>query len=508
MLNVNVLYNAQEYMFEVDKSSLFAYEQLCEEIKKKLEFNEQDGNLKLMTINTQERFVFLVEDNFSNIINESFPENTLKLCASMIKEKSIKEILYQNGNNDEEQNNDDEDDDFEIKADDTDDKTGVDNNDNNNDSNKLNQNTNNKNNIIDYINNDDENKKEEKEDINQNPIEQNENTNNNDNIINTEEQSSDDKSNNKENNPKEILFPNINNDNNNNNIKTNIKHKDLSHFNIENINQQPNSISHTTTSFSQETCDICNNPLQNIKYICLLCDSLTICTFCEKDHPHSVIKYKTHFLSDISRTYAFIHSKQPSIKNNKSFINDLLTKKEKDISLENEFDSFISMRPNKEVRIPIIIHNNSKGIISSKDFTLIVKNYKKVNMIFDFPTKNVVIEPGNFLLVFLICQSQFQCTEEKIWVELYSKEFQVKQSSKSSLRLVINVNEDGEDEQLAKIFNAYPKIQALKKEYKSMILTLMNDKLTSKSPNEIYDILKKYKWNVNRAFDKLNDKHI
>lgn len=507
MLNVNVLYNAQEYMFEVDKSSLFAYEQLCEEIKKKLEFNEQDGNLKLMTINTQERFVFLVEDNFSNIINESFPENTLKLCASMIKEKSIKEILYQNGNNDEEQNNDDEDDDFEIKADDTDDKTGVDNNDNNNDSNKLNQNTNNKNNIIDYINNDDENKKEEKEDINQNPIEQNENNNNNDNIINTEEQSSDDKSNNKENNPKEILFPNINNDNNNN-IKTNIKHKDLSHFNIENINQQPNSISHTTTSFSQETCDICNNPLQNIKYICLLCDSLTICTFCEKDHPHSVIKYKTHFLSDISRTYAFIHSKQPSIKNNKSFINDLLIKKEKDISLENEFDSFISMRPNKEVRIPIIIHNNSKGIISSKDFTLIVKNYKKVNMIFDFPTKNVVIEPGNFLLVFLICQSQFQCTEEKIWVELYSKEFQVKQSSKSSLRLVINVNEDGEDEQLAKIFNAYPKIQALKKEYKSMILTLMNDKLTSKSPNEIYDILKKYKWNVNRAFDKLNDKHI
>lgn len=507
MLNVNVLYNAQEYMFEVDKSSLFAYEQLCEEIKKKLEFNEQDGNLKLMTINTQERFVFLVEDNFSNIINESFPENTLKLCASMIKEKSIKEILYQNGNNDEEQNNDDEDDDFEIKADDTDDKTGVDNNDNNNDSNKLNQNTNNKNNIIDYINNDHENKKEEKEDIKQNPIEQNENNNNNDNIINTEEQSSDDKSNNKENNPKEILFPNINNDNNNN-IKTNIKHKDLSHFNIENINQQPNSISHTTTSFSQETCDICNNPLQNIKYICLLCDSLTICTFCEKDHPHSVIKYKTHFLSDISRTYAFIHSKQPSIKNNKSFINDLLTKKEKDISLENEFDSFISMRPNKEVRIPIIIHNNSKGIISSKDFTLIVKNYKKVNMIFDFPTKNVVIEPGNFLLVFLICQSQFQCTEEKIWVELYSKEFQVKQSSKSSLRLVINVNEDGEDEQLAKIFNAYPKIQALKKEYKSMILTLMNDNLTSKSPNEIYDILKKYKWNVNRAFDKLNDKHI
>jgi hypothetical protein len=507
MLNVNVLYNAQEYMFEVDKSSLFAYEQLCEEIKKKLEFNEQDGNLKLMTINTQERFVFLVEDYFSNIINESFPENTLKLCASMIKEKSIKEILYQNGNNDEEQNNDDEDDDFEIKADDTDDKTGVDNNDNNNDSNKLNQNTNNKNNIIDYINNDDENKKEEKEDIKQNPIEQNENNNNNDNIINTEEQSSDDKLNNKENNPKEILFPNINNDNNNN-IKTNIKHKDLSHFNIENINQQPNSISHTTTSFSQETCDICNNPLQNIKYICLLCDSLTICTFCEKDHPHSVIKYKTHFLSDISRTYAFIHSKQPSIKNNKSFINDLLTKKEKDISLENEFDSFISMRPNKEVRIPIIIHNNSKGIISSKDFTLIVKNYKKVNMIFDFPTKNVVIEPGNFLLVFLICQSQFQCTEEKIWVELYSKEFQVKQSSKSSLRLVINVNEDGEDEQLAKIFNAYPKIQALKKEYKSMILTLMNDNLTSKSPNEIYDILKKYKWNVNRAFDKLNDKHI
>ena len=166
------------------------------------------------------------------------------------------------------------------------------------------------------------------------------------------------------------------------------------------------------------------------------------------------------------------------------------------------------MRPNKEVRIPIIIHNNSKGIISSKDFTLIVKNYKKVNMIFDFPKKNVIIEPGNFLLVFLICQSQFQCTEEKVWVELYSKEYQVKHSSKSCLRLVINVNEDGEDEQLSKIFNAYPKIQVLKKEYKSMILTLMNDNLTSKSPNEIYDILKKYKWNVNRAFDKLNDKHI
>jgi hypothetical protein len=129
-------------------------------------------------------------------------------------------------------------------------------------------------------------------------------------------------------------------------------------------------------------------------------------------------------------------------------------------------------------------------------------------MLFDFPKKNVVIEPGNFLLVFLICQSKFQCTQEKICVELFSKEFQVKHSSKTNLSLVIDVNEDGEDEQLEKIFNAYPKIQVLKKEYKSMILTMMNDNLTSKSPNEIYEILKQFKWNINRAFDQLNDKHI
>ena len=492
MLNVNVLYNAQEYFFEVDKSNLFGYEQLCESIKKKLELDEKDGNLKLMTINTQERFVFLVEGNFSNIINENFPENTLKLCASMIKEKSLSEILNQNqqsNNNDEEQNGND-DDDFEIKDDNTNDKTNIDNNDN-----KLNHNTNNTDNIINYIN--DVNDKEE-------DIKPNEN---NDVIINTQKQSLDDKSNN-EDNPKEISFPNIKNDNN---LKSNVKHNNISLFNNENINlsnQQSNSVLRSTTSFSQEICDICNNPLQSIKYICLLCDSLTICTFCERDHHHSVIKYKTHFLSDLSRTYSFIHSKQPTIKSYKSIINDLLSKKEKDISLENDFDSFISMRPNKEVRIPIIIHNNSKGRIFSKEFTLIVKNFKKVNMLFDLPKKDVAIDPGNFLLVFLICQSKFQCTHEKICVEFFSKEFKVKHLSKANLRLEINVNEDVEDERLAKIFNAYPKIQVIKKEYKSMILTLMNDNLTSKNPNEIYEILKKYKWNVNRAFDKLNDKQI
>ena len=93
------------------------------------------------------------------------------------------------------------------------------------------------------------------------------------------------------------------------------------------------------------------------------------------------------------------------------------------------------------------------------------------------------------------CKSGNECVKESVEVEIYRKEGVIKNERKN-IEFWIEVNEDKEDEKLSMIFNAYEVIKVLKKEYKEMIFNVMNEILFGKGPMEVYELLKKYEWDV------------
>ena len=55
--------------------------------KEVLKIQEDNKNLKIMTINSKNKFSFVTEDNFFELINEKIEGNVLKVCASLIQEE-------------------------------------------------------------------------------------------------------------------------------------------------------------------------------------------------------------------------------------------------------------------------------------------------------------------------------------------------------------------------------------------------------------------------------------
>jgi hypothetical protein len=47
----------------------------------------------------------------------------------------------------------------------------------------------------------------------------------------------------------------------------------------------------------RNTCSICLNKINKIKYECAICEDCTLCGDCELKHKHPVIKFKTNFLA-------------------------------------------------------------------------------------------------------------------------------------------------------------------------------------------------------------------
>ena len=113
MLDVDILYNANEYRIQVDKADKDGFQKMITDTKEALKIQEENKNLKIMTINSKNKFSFVTEENFFELINEKFEGDVLKVCASLIQE----EQSYGNDDNGKLviQDEFDSDDEFEIK---------------------------------------------------------------------------------------------------------------------------------------------------------------------------------------------------------------------------------------------------------------------------------------------------------------------------------------------------------------------------------------------------------
>jgi hypothetical protein len=184
---------------------------------------------------------------------------------------------------------------------------------------------------------------------------------------------------------------------------------------------------------------------------------------------------------------------QPCTQQSKSFVSNLLSK-EIDISIRMDYNPYISIRPNTEINIPFTLTNHSKNSVHFNSFALIIKGFKKVSLSFEKQYNNI-INSGSEIKINMNCKSGNECVKESVEVEIYRKEGVIKNERKN-IEFWIEVNEDKEDEKLSMIFNAYEVIKVLKKEYKEMIFNVMNEILFGKGPMEVYELLKKYEWDV------------
>ena len=61
--------------------------------KEALKIQEENKNLKIMTINSKNKFSFVTEENFIELINEKLEGDVLKVCASLIKKSKAMEMM-------------------------------------------------------------------------------------------------------------------------------------------------------------------------------------------------------------------------------------------------------------------------------------------------------------------------------------------------------------------------------------------------------------------------------
>ncbi|MCQ2817004.1 MAG: hypothetical protein MJ252_07040, partial [archaeon] len=250
--------------------------------------------------------------------------------------------------------------------------------------------------------------------------------------------------------------------------------------------------------FKGEICDACGKEMSNIKYICCICENTSLCDLCEVDHPHPCFKYKSKFLSNMEDTFYYLKTKHeiPPPQSTSKFLGKVFSN-DLELSIEPLIDYDISLLTNKTLVIPFLIINQSKQDVLSDDFIILVKNFKKVKISYDEKFKFKVKGKNSINLDFQFTTNS-PC-EEKIFFEIYSHKFKIKDNKKKNCIINVKVSDDKEEEELNASLYVYGKIYLLKKSYKKLIVQVLKEKLSDKSPMEIYEILKAHQWNLDKA---------
>ena len=108
-----------------------------------------------------------------------------------------------------------------------------------------------------------------------------------------------------------------------------------------------------------DICSICSSNIYTEKYLCLICKECILCTNCELNHLHPVIKWKNNQLSNLSKIYLFMSNYNKEIidyknKNKGGFFGS--NKSKYHFRLNSDVLEY-TMKPNQDLDIPITIYN-------------------------------------------------------------------------------------------------------------------------------------------------------
>ena len=255
-----------------------------------------------------------------------------------------------------------------------------------------------------------------------------------------------------------------------------------------------------------EHCTICNSQIINKKFICVICPNSILCPKCEEIHIHPVLKCKSSQLSTLKDVYIYLNKRnmviQSFLKNEKDssgfkLFHDIFSDKY-EIKLSTSCTN-ITMRPNKNLKIPITLQNLSGNKVECKllQLFLIAKNTKDLKVY--NKELDIGINKREQNDIYILVESNNHLSEYNFNIELYSiKNIKLKSNN---LEFNIIVNDDEEEEELNEKFKDYPSIIITSKETKKGIQKIMENESINEDPITILQFLK----NNNNDIDKTID---
>ena len=481
-IQISVSYNSKEILIELENYELDEdiFTKFIDQLSEKIGQKNILSNFKLMAINTNIPYLLVEENNFWNILHEERKDGILKLFMNKQEKNEEEKVdegadeLFLSGikssssigkDNDDDDDFNDEDfgqrDTFSEKKEE-----------------KISKEEEN-----DLNNNNDSEKKEQKDDID---IKDNININNNNDINDNNFKINDNlmlSDNDKKNEKKELETKE--NEEKKNNIYLLEKVDDIEK------DKEKNSISKDVilkNIFIKESCTVCGQSLKNIKYICVICMNVLLCDSCEEKHNHPCLIYKTPFISSIKETYNFITNNYPSYSN-------LLTKKsQRNLSISLMADKNIYLRKNKGVLIPIKIMNNSNISVDSKDFIVLIKQNKIINISYN-NNSYFQISPNSSYILTLKCITPDVLCKEDIIAEIFSNKFILKHNENLRINFSIEINEDNEEEDLNLKLCFNEMAILYNKEHKRIMVSMLENELAGNNIEDVIEVLLQYNWN-------------
>lgn len=159
-----------------------------------------------------------------------------------------------------------------------------------------------------------------------------------------------------------------------------------------------------------DICSICSSNIYTEKYLCLICKECILCTNCELNHLHPVIKWKNNQLSNLSKIYLFMSNYNKEIIDYKNKNKGGLfgsNKSKYHFRLNSDVLEY-TMKPNQDLDIPISIYNLNNTDVDCKQLKLVLfgRNIKDL-IVYNKDIKDIIkreegiktfisIESGNF----------------------------------------------------------------------------------------------------------------
>ena len=274
---------------------------------------------------------------------------------------------------------------------------------------------------------------------------------------------------------------------------------------LEFVNLEQNFSKKPDDAPFDDCCSLCSSKIYYIKYICVVCKDCILCPKCEIEHEHPTVKCKFPQLSTLKDIYIYINTRNNEIKNNKGgggFLIDIFSNKS-ELKLECNSNAF-SMRKNKVMNIPISIYNLSGNEFDLRKHkvALFARNNKDLkvytNLLDDKMNKN------EKKIVFVKIESNDIGKVYDFTIEAFS----TAKMKSNALNFKVEVNDDGEDENLNKYFTeTYPDFHEILIEttvIKKGVKKLMENTNNKFEHDAILKCLKNNKGNVDEAFYELN----
>ena len=269
-----------------------------------------------------------------------------------------------------------------------------------------------------------------------------------------------------------------------------IKIKDSS---LEFVNIDEDYINKPKDSIFDDICSICSKKIYYEKYLCIICKDCIICSNCELNHLHPMIKWKNNQLPTLNSIFLFLTNNNKSIKINSNGGIFGSNKPKYEFRLESQLNEY-NMKPKEKKILPINITNLNKISIDGKKLKLILFSRNIKDLIVYSKEIDNKIKSGETLKTSISVESSNFCKYYNFNIDLFSNEDIEIISNTLSIKL--RVFTDYEEEELNSKFKNYPEIIKENKIIKRNVKKIMENDKINHDPITILKILKQNNGNV------------